>query len=56
MVVYEVSLEVQSEIDEDGRARIRPHMADLMPLDGFQGALLYEVEQESDSKSDHDTA
>jgi hypothetical protein len=56
MVVYEVSLEVQSEIDEDGRARIRPHMADLMALDSFQGAQLYEVEQESDSKSGHYTA
>ena len=53
MVVYEVNLEVQSEIDEDWRAWIRPHMAELIALEGFQGAELYEVEQESESKSRH---
>ncbi len=55
MVVYEVNLVVQADIHDAWRAWIGPHMQELIALDGFEDAAIYQIESEDGGAAFHYT-
>lgn len=44
MLVYEVNVEVERELRDDYLAWLRPHIDEICALEGFTGALCFEVQ------------
>lgn len=47
MVIYEVNLEIDPSIAEAYLRWLKPHIAELLTLDGFESARLFQVESNS---------
>ena len=43
MIVYEVNLAIDAEIIDDYRAWLQPHVAEMLCLPDFVGAIIFEV-------------
>ncbi|CAN5469643.1 DUF4286 family protein [soil metagenome] len=49
MVIYEVNLEIDTEVAADYLEWLKPHIRDVLACDGFLDAELFEIETEADS-------
>ena len=50
MVIYEVNLTVDAEIANEYSAWLRPHIKEILELDGFLSAEWFEVEAEDEAQ------